>query len=563
MTASKSRFSLSRFPKALAAAGLAAVLVGCGGGSSETRVMDTCPDGQTGTPPDCVDPAVAKAARARMQDSAIKDAIAAAQPLVIAVNNSSTDAQVTAAQAAITAIHTAITAAVDVDNDVKAAHTRTHNFLMASLTAARTARTAAMTAAQQAVDKAMMVTAGKLFKGIKAPSAESPVAYSDGSPMTLNIPAALIPGTIGRNLKEDKKAMVPDLHGWRGKRFYLKPEGTVGTYEAHVYSNNSPVPGKPFGKTGTAAGTKYQYTLNTDGILASGENGLTSTGYSSRVSLPATITDDSIKGSVTVGKAGKTEITKKENAEEVRFNATYHGVMGQYRCAPSGGDGNTYCSVSVAGEGFTLGDGTWSFKPTDPTKKVTGVEPADYASFGWWLHKSGDDNTYTASAFAIEKGTVADAEIGGTLHGSATYTGGAAGKYALSSSTGGTNDAGHFTAKATLTAAFDKDGDDTITGMINEFKVGKDGATRNWSVELKEATIASDGVITRSAANDTVWTLDGTAAVASGEWSGSLHQNGGDGVPKIGIGTFYSHYGTDGKMVGGFGVTCSTCQPDN
>ena len=41
---------------------------------------------------------------------------------------------------------------------------------------------------------------------------------------------------------------------------------------------------------------------------------------------------------------------------------------------------------------------------------------------------------------------------------------------------------------------------------------------------------------------------------ASGEWSGTLYNNGDDGVPQVGTGTFYSTYGSEGKMVGAFGV---------
>ena len=105
-------------------------------------------------------------------------------------------------------------------------------------------------------------------------------------------------------------------------------------------------------------------------------------------------------------------------------------------------------------------------------------------------------------------------------------------------------------------------GNDTITGTIHEF-MGADGQSRDWSVELKEAAIASDGGITRTAADDTVWTRNDIKAEASGEWSGSLYDNGDDGVPKVGNGIFVSHYNEDGKIVGGFGVTCSTCQTDN
>ena len=54
----------------------------------------------------------------------------------------------------------------------------------------------------------------------------------------------------------------------------------------------------------------------------------------------------------------------------------------------------------------------------------------------------------------------------------------------------------------------------------------------------------------------TVWTIGGTAAEASGAWSGDL-RNEDNGVPQVATGTFYSTYGTDanaGKMVGAFGA---------
>ena len=92
------------------------------------------------------------------------------------------------------------------------------------------------------------------------------------------------------------------------------------------------------------------------------------------------------------------------------------------------------------------------------------------------------DGDLTASAFADRQGCRPDATGITALRGTATYTGGAAGQYALRSSTGGTNDAGSFTARAKLDADFN---DDTITGTIDNF-MGADGKSRNWSVELKE-----------------------------------------------------------------------------
>ena len=40
--------------------------------------------------------------------------------------------------------------------------------------------------------------------------------------------------------------------------------------------------------------------------------------------------------------------------------------------------------------------------------------------------------------------------------------------------------------------------------------------SRDWPVELKEATVAAGGGIACTEADDTVWTRNGTAAAASG-----------------------------------------------
>ena len=76
-----------------------------------------------------------------------------------------------------------------------------------------------------------------------------------------------------------------------------------------------------------------------------------------------------------------------------------------------------------------------------------------YASYGWWIHKAAKDGAFTASAFVVMGRCTTDLAATASidnLNGTATYVGGAAGKYSLFSLTGGTNDAGDFTAKATL-----------------------------------------------------------------------------------------------------------------
>ena len=88
------------------------------------------------------------------------------------------------------------------------------------------------------------------------------------------------------------------------------------------------------------------------------------------------------------------------------------------------------------------GDGAWTFTPTDPNGTIDVPNPA-YVSFGWWLNAMGTDveDAYEFDAFASAAGMVIRDEllvrckVMYGLTGSATYKGGAAGKWAMQSTT--------------------------------------------------------------------------------------------------------------------------------
>ena len=400
-------------------------------------------------------------------------------------------------------------------------------------------------------DDNMEATAAKLYAGISAPMGDpaSPAA-NDRAARYDTTNATTIEVFIGDGssppepitLSEDKKAMVPANHGWEGKR-YADPAGG-DMVEAYVYSNvGAPKEGPKFnsgigdGNVGFALnGTTGAVTMNAD--LAQGD-------AATRIASP-----------MFVHSAGtKTFDLPDDNPggeTMIPIVGSYYGVAGTYTCTPATGA----CVVSREANGYSFDNPTaWTFKPTDPNARVMSTADTAYASYGWWLRKAANDGPWTASAFVDEKDTVDAAENLNELNGTATYQGGAAGKYALASSTGGTNDAGHFTARATLEANFN--GTETtanaITGMIDQFMVGDDGEARDWLVKLNGSTIGNTGMI-GAASNGTEWTIDGTAAAKSGQWSGFLRNNGTDGVPQVATGTFYTEYGTAGKMVGAFGA---------
>ena len=136
--------------------------------------------------------------------------------------------------------------------------------------------------------------------------------------------------------------------------------------------------------------------------------------------------------------------------------------------------------------------------------------------------------------------------------------------YALQSSTGGTNDAGHFTADAELKATFSTTAGGTFTtdinhkieGTIDNF-MGSDGMSRNWSVALKEGSIGYAGNFPTEIGSrlpKTTWSIGGTAAGEAGQGKGNLYKQNDGGVPTVGTGMFHSEFDNAGRMVGAFGV---------
>lgn len=425
-------------------------------------------------------------------------------------------------------------------------------------------RVAAEQAEQErvAAEKAMAVTAAKLYGGIgTTPLARSgagtrSAAYSGTNDADITVSVGDPAET--QVLKATKDTIAAN-HGWEGKKYTASGTGVDGTYEAVVYSNvGAATQGKKFGNA--EQGTQYQYPLT---------GGMLTIDASSTAAHAARVGGSGFDHTAGV-KTFPFPSPNRDGATKVSVPGSFHGVSGTYTCTP--GTGNT-CAALKATKGFTLGttdssnvfsasDTAWTFRPGNPEARVSDVADFDYSSYGWWLQK---DGKWTASAFTDDKGTAPTAISGlDSLNGTATYMGGAAGKYAISSSTGGTNDAGHFTARATLEANFN---DDTITGTVDRF-MGADGKSRDWSVELKKSHIGGDGVLVgtpdgttaTTARQETVWSIDGTKATAGGGWSGALKDTAittadPSGVPKIATGTFDAVYNNTGLMVGAFGAT--------
>ena len=364
-------------------------------------------------------------------------------------------------------------------------------------------------------------------------------------------------------LKEDKKTTVASIGDWTGQRFYVQQDGgNKLLHEAFVYSYvGKATPGKKFSTVYTLGSEDDDYQLIADEADAKNTPGQPTDVFApKKVSIP----------SVT-RTAGEHEFEKvRTRDDEIEVAGSYHGVTGTYRCELGSAD-NASCTAKVTADGLMLGGAdtpTWVFVPSSRDARVSDSSDVDYASFGWWVEKEGSDIN-TVSVFEDFRGVVGtgltESSFDG-LEGTATYKGGAIGQYAFRSDTGGKNESGHFVATATLEADFDGGGSGEsgdISGTIDDFKVGDDGAARDWSVALEESEFTpTAGVATAGASDDgTVWTMgsgdDAAAADASGSWQVNIRNNtnGGDGgIPEVATGVFFSEFGTEGKMVGSFGA---------
>ncbi len=507
------------------------------------------------------------ATRRTEQMMGLSDASGMLQTALAALSGSTpTQAQLDDANAAVTALKEAIAAGADLTDAEKATYVREAANAAAPIDTAQMAFDDAMKAAQDKADMEMMAMAAKLYTAIgdgplgggRAAAIETATGDNEGK---LRVTTAT--GATPTHLKVDKMAMVDPLHGWEGSQHTATVEtGTnAGTYTAQMYANvGEPTPGAKFNSGadaptlpggGTAvvgihyAGFALDDTTNAATIGSASGN---APNTASRISSPQF-----------VHSAGTHTFKFPEDnptgQSVIRFpGSSYWGVAGTYTCTP--GTANA-CTVTKAADGYTLDGGAeWKFIPGDPNARVTAMPDSNYVVYGWWLYEPATGDA-VVSAFADLRGTVDTATIAiAGLNGSATYKGGAAGKYTVRA--GAVNDAGHFTADAELMANFENE---TVTGTINNF-MGSDGMSRDWSVALGASVLADGGAITGdpddstdTGPQETTWTMGGTADSAGGQWSGNLRAvNASSGVPQVGTGTFHSTYGNIGRMVGAFGV---------
>ena len=263
------------------------------------------------------------------------------------------------------------------------------------------------------------------------------------------------------------------------------------------------------------------------------------------------------------------------------LEGSFTGVSGNFVCT------GTVCSATTDSKGILSQlTGTWTFVPDDVKGYVRDIIPdLDYLSFGYWLQN--DDGDYSVNVFyagsmpfVVGDGTVGAGGIQ-NLVGSATYTGEATGFYVKKTFDAGANDfvptnSGQFTADAKLTARFGGpefgvDSNFEIDGEVMNFRDGASGDMIDsmWSVELKDA-LFYNGTTYANTFNGNTSTGTGSTP---GQWEGGFFgptvtddsatttiDESVSGYPTGVAGEFNAHFspggGQDpGHVIGGFGAT--------
>ncbi len=235
----------------------------------------------------------------------------------------------------------------------------------------------------------------------------------------------------------------------------------------------------------------------------------------------------------------------------------FNGASGEYRCTAAT---TTTCASIESSAGVRLSTG-WVFDPDSGAMAM--MVDGSFAYFGWWLNKGTTEGVEAGVFHGVTDLAGGDAQLGAptdisALGGTATYTGAAAGKYAINPGLSAAS-GGHWTADATLTADFGSEtAAGTISGMVDNFMSGD--SAMDWSVKLGETALTGTGTFD-SATGDpattgdgVVWTIGGVDGAESGAWSGGLRAAGDNGVPTVGTGQFTAMHGTVGHIMGAFGV---------
>ncbi|MDE2654940.1 MAG: hypothetical protein OXI71_14135 [Gemmatimonadota bacterium] len=408
-------------------------------------------------------------------------------------------------------------------------------------------------------NEAMEAMAKKLFNGLKqsgaAPANPTPAdtanrALDGGTFSSLSSMAVMVDpdgaGAAATVTVNKSSTAVPDLNGWSGADYVQTRSGT--TDHVVLYHNQ--------GEESESFSEKHSAIIDANDGDDLGTYQIPN----------ADLITESSQGFIAAGDfsmSGQKDHTDEDD-EKVEVSGSFDGVPGTYSCTQGSG---TACSSTVTSGGGILLGGGWTFSRFS-LNAMTQTKDSNYLVYGWWSRESSAG--VDVATFAASKGTVQFGDTGANgINGTATYKGGAAGKYAVYNPLGDNSSAGAFTANAEFTADFTND---SISGELTGFMSG--GEEKDWEVSLMVGDNnddSSDGVanitdsgIVNGGSPSTVWTMDGMSDDPRGTWAGHFHgSNSATAVsttatPPAVTGTFTAMYEVGGleigQMAGAFGA---------
>ena len=483
--------------------------------------------------------------------------ILAAVDAVAGIGNESTETELTSAQEDIDTAKDKVNAATALSESER-------ERLLAQVTAQQTildgketTRTAHMEQQDADERKQMATTARHLYAALGGPTAAdnaldnaTGIGFDSSGGFQVNAVAGAgaLPDATNPDLVTLKAGEAAESLGdWSGRHYAHTDSGTKVKNEALVYSNQADPEVMTFQKWADSE----RITIAT---TPAADKGSISVDTTSATTL-APVDVEAFKHS------GTKVHSFASGSSEIIVPGTYNGAPGRYRCT------GATCSSKNDGEGSPLDlEGTWRFFPDEGA--MVSVPDTDYLYYGWWLSKDKDGMPTAATAFYGYRGSPdpdsgwATAIAARAIAGSATYTGNAAGKFAMHNLAERTGNSGHFTADAEITMKFGAitdENDNGVTGTIDNFRLNGGSEDPNWSVTLNRSSDwAATGGITGPTSDATVWSINGAKATASGSWSGVAYDEApddGSNLPTTVLGKFYSEFDSSHRMVGAFGAT--------
>ena len=358
----------------------------------------------------------------------------------------------------------------------------------------------------------------------------------------------------------------------RDRSLIFRPQGTLTAGTSAPSVPGSWRSASFTGQTGTAAAlvneTVYMYTnIQSPGTRA----------FWKEYGLEETMSDAlqaHARGSSARPNADTNTTLEGHQYDMLMVSGSFRGASGTFTCGCSGNVADGYDSHVMFAQGvptFTS-PGSWVFEPGSISNGYRLDQDDAFLYFGIWssiptgIAAEGYNFRYIAGG-----GSESGATLGrfNALTGSATFRGGAVGRYTTLGQLGQQNaKIGTFTATATLNADFGADNvAGTLHGSITDFREGGSSLS-GWSVTLGGANVGTPVDIASGAATGATVANIGGLSVA-GSWGAEFHGDSNEDldndvmypetryppVDLAGVTGWFDATGDDASLAGAFGAT--------